>query len=203
MQAFLFSSNTPLFEKPLLKQSAGGHNRFKAQNAAFLPCFFLCPKTGTAAPLCSYTGGKAGRFFEEKCFGGVFLLLTGAVVALNCVFLLLYLTTPSSFPRPLSPRGGSPVPDACPAGRRRCPRQAHRAQSALVAHIVEKVLYLRGAGRPHLHRDHRAHQGGGTPSTPAGASVLRPTPPDASKMKSSCISVPSGGKCGRPPCPSH
>ena len=53
------------------------------------------------------------------------------------------------------------MPDACPAGRRRCPRQAHRAQSASCGPHRQKVLYLRGAGRPHLHRDHRAHQGGG------------------------------------------
>ena len=59
------------------------------------------------------------------------------------------------------PGGGSPMPDACPAGRRRCPRQAHRAQSASCGPHRQKVLYLRGAGRPRLHRDHRAHQGGG------------------------------------------
>lgn len=78
----------------------------------------------------TYTGGKAGCL-QEKLFGGVLLFLTGAVVTLNCVFLLLYLTTPTSFPRPLSPEEEA-----------RCLAQAKEGDSEARASLIEHNLRL-------------------------------------------------------------
>ena len=67
-----------------------------------------------------------------------FLFLTGAVVALNCVFLLLYLTTPSSFPRPLSPEEEAQCLALAKQGDADARSKLIEHNLRLVAHIVKK-----------------------------------------------------------------
>ena len=66
------------------------------------------------------------------------MLLTGAVVALNCVFLLLYLTTPSSFPRPLSPEEEARCLTLARQGDADARARLIEHNLRLVAHIVKK-----------------------------------------------------------------
>ena len=74
----------------------------------------------------------------KNFFGGVLLFLTGAVVTLNCVFLLLYLTTPTSFPRPLSPEEEARCLTHAKEGDPEARASLIEHNLRLVAHIVKK-----------------------------------------------------------------
>ena len=66
------------------------------------------------------------------------MLLTGALLALNSIFLLLYLTTPSSFPKPLSPQEEQDCLQRCSQGDPEARDKLIEHNLRLVAHIVKK-----------------------------------------------------------------
>ncbi|MBQ3076611.1 MAG: sigma-70 family RNA polymerase sigma factor [Clostridia bacterium] len=66
------------------------------------------------------------------------MLLIGAAAALNCVFLLLYLSTPSSFPKPLPPEEEARCVTLAREGDREARATLIEHNLRLVAHIVKK-----------------------------------------------------------------
>ncbi len=75
---------------------------------------------------------------SDPTFGGVTLLLTGAVLSLNCIFLLLSLSAPSSFPRPLSSEEEAECLTLAKQGDAHARSLLIEHNLRLVAHIVKK-----------------------------------------------------------------